>query len=39
MGVGVMFFSGRIVGMKVSGTFHLQSDETEPEWSGLETSL
>lgn len=32
MGLGVMFFSGRIVGLNVSGTFHLVTDESELEW-------
>lgn len=32
MGLGVMFFTGRIVGLNVSGTFHLVTDESEPEW-------
>jgi predicted secreted hydrolase len=33
MGIGVMFFSGRVVGLKVSGTFDLVADESEAEWS------
>lgn len=33
LGVGVMFFSGKIVGLDVSGTFHLVADEAEREWS------
>lgn len=33
LGVGVIFFSGRIVGLNVSGTFHLVADEAERTWS------
>lgn len=33
LGVGIMFFTGRIVGLNLSGTFHLVADEGATEWT------
>lgn len=33
LGIGIMFFTGRIVGLNLSGTFHLVADESATEWT------